>query len=41
MNYFCAHDDEFYPDNPLGKPDVPDQVQHAIRTLIEWAGDEP
>jgi len=28
-------------DNPLGKPDVPAHVQDAIRTLIEWAGDDP
>jgi GTP cyclohydrolase I len=28
-------------DNPLGKPAVPDHVQQAIRTLIEWAGDDP
>ena len=28
-------------DNPLGKPDVPDHVQDAVRTLIEWAGDDP
>jgi GTP cyclohydrolase I len=41
MNYACAHDDEFDPDNPLGKPDVPEKVQDAIRTLLEWAGDDP
>ena len=28
-------------DNPLGKPDVPDDVQDAIRTLIRWTGDDP
>lgn len=28
-------------DNPLGKPAVPEHVQQAIRTLIEWAGDDP
>ncbi|MBH0113746.1 GTP cyclohydrolase I FolE [Novosphingobium sp. YJ-S2-02] len=28
-------------DNPLGKPDVPEHVQQAVRTLIEWAGDDP
>ncbi len=28
-------------DNPLGKPDVPDNVQDAIRTLIQWSGDDP
>ena len=27
-------------DNPVGKPPVPDDVQDAIRTLIEWAGDD-
>ncbi len=28
-------------DSPLGKPAVPDGVQDAVRTLIEWAGDDP
>lgn len=28
-------------DDPRGKPPVPDNVQDAIRTLIEWAGDDP
>ncbi|VWX51238.1 GTP cyclohydrolase I FolE [Novosphingobium sp. 9U] len=28
-------------DNPTGKPPVPENVQDAIRTLIEWAGDDP
>lgn len=28
------------PERP-GKPDVPEHVQQAIRTLIEWAGDDP
>ncbi|MGF7153060.1 GTP cyclohydrolase I FolE [Novosphingobium gossypii] len=28
-------------DNPLGKPQVPEHVQDAVRTLIEWAGDDP
>ena len=43
MNYVSAHDhdDEFDPENPMGKPEVPDHVQNAIRTLIEWAGDDP
>ncbi|MCB2084405.1 MAG: GTP cyclohydrolase I FolE [Sphingomonadaceae bacterium] len=27
--------------NPLGKPDVPEHVQDAIRTLLEWAGEDP
>ncbi|MBT0667558.1 GTP cyclohydrolase I FolE [Novosphingobium profundi] len=33
--------DEPGEDNPLGKPDVPEHVQEAIRTLISWAGDDP
>lgn len=43
MNYISAHDhdDEFDPENPLGKPEVPENVQEAIRTLIAWAGDDP
>ncbi|MFL0356846.1 GTP cyclohydrolase I FolE [Erythrobacter sp. GH1-10] len=42
MNYMNVHDhDEFDPENPLNKPDVPDDVQDAIRTLIKWAGDDP
>ena len=28
-------------DDPRGKPPVPNHVQDAIRTLIEWAGDDP
>jgi len=28
-------------DNPLGKPDVPEDVQEAIRVLLRWAGDDP
>ncbi len=28
-------------DSSLGKPAVPDGVQDAVRTLIEWAGDDP
>lgn len=28
-------------DSPLGKPPVPEHVQAAVRTLIEWAGDDP
>jgi GTP cyclohydrolase I len=28
-------------DRPNGKPVVPDHVQAAVRTLIEWAGDDP
>ena len=28
-------------DDPLGKPPVPAEVENAIRTLIEWAGDDP
>ena len=29
------------PANPLAKPDVPEDVQEAIRTLIRWTGDDP
>lgn len=36
-----SHHGEFDPENPLNKPDVPDEVQEAIRTLIRWAGDDP
>ena len=28
-------------DDPAGKPPVPAEVQAAVRTLIEWAGDDP
>lgn len=28
-------------DNPTGKPKVPEEVRAAVRTLIEWAGDDP
>ena len=28
-------------DDPRGKPPAPQNVQDAIRTLIEWAGDDP
>ncbi len=28
-------------DDPMGKPPVPQHVQDAVRTLIEWAGDDP
>mgnify|MGYP000524791157 CR=1 FL=1 len=28
-------------DDPRGKPPVPEHVQDAIRTLIEWTGDDP
>lgn len=28
-------------DQPAGKPPVPEAVQAAVRTLIEWAGDDP
>ena len=28
-------------DSSVGKPSVPDEVQAAVRTLIEWAGDDP
>lgn len=35
----CQHDHD--DDNAPGKPEVPRQVQDAIRTLIKWAGDDP
>ena len=35
----CQHEHD--DDNPLGKPEVPEHVQDAIRTLIEWAGGDP
>lgn len=38
MNYM-KHDMHF--DAEEGKLDVPDAVQDAIRTLIEWSGDDP
>jgi GTP cyclohydrolase I len=42
MNYMNVHDhDDFDPENPLNKPDVPEDVQEAIRTLIKWSGDDP
>jgi len=42
MNYVNVHGEgEFDPDNPFGKPDVPEDVQEAIRTLIRWTGDDP
>lgn len=42
MNYVSAHEhDDFDSENPLGKPEVPEHVQAAIRTLIEYAGDDP
>ena len=28
-------------DREAGKPHVPENVQEAVRTLIEWAGDDP
>lgn len=42
MNYAKAHDhNEFDPENPLNKPDVPEEVQEAVRTILRWAGDDP
>ena len=41
MNYVNVNAEDFDPDNPLNKPDVPDEVQEAVRTLIRWAGDDP
>lgn len=37
MNSFAGTDDEL----ERGKVPVPDNVQDAIRTLIEWSGDDP
>ena len=40
----CSIDDDHDHDHPAGlpaKPPVPQEVQDAIRTLIEWAGDDP
>ena len=42
MNYMNPHDAaDFDPENPLSKPDVPEDVQEAVRTLLRWAGDDP
>lgn len=41
MNYMSVENKDFDPDNPLNKPDVPEDVQEAIRTLIRWTGDDP
>jgi GTP cyclohydrolase I len=41
MNYMSVENKEFDPENPLNKPDVPEDVQEAIRTLIRWTGDDP
>lgn len=41
MNCLDHDSDDFDPDNPLNKPDVPEDVQEAIRTLLRWAGDDP
>ena len=41
MNCLDHDSDDFDPDNPLGKPEVPEDVQDAIRTLLRWAGDDP
>src|SRR3546814_7489377 len=38
MSHRHDHDD---PDSPRGKIAVPANVQDAIRTLIQWAGDDP
>ncbi len=38
MSRFAGSDDEI---NENGKVVVPDEVQDAIRTLIEWSGDDP
>ena len=39
MNYLHDHD-EFDPDNPLGKPDVPEDVQEAIRIRTGERGED-
>ena len=41
MNVQVHDHREFDPENPLNKPDVPEDVQEAVRTLIRWAGDDP
>ncbi|KMS59088.1 GTP cyclohydrolase [Novosphingobium barchaimii LL02] len=41
MSSLVGHDEDDLQDGPLGKPAVPGHVQDAIRTLIEWAGDDP
>lgn len=41
MNDMSLHGTDFDPENPLGKPDVPEEVQEAVRTLIRWTGDDP
>lgn len=38
MSRFAGADDE---ETPSGKIAVPQEVQDAIRTLIEWSGDDP
>ena len=40
MSRFQGHDHDD-PDSPTAKIDVPEKVQDAIRTLIEWSGDDP
>ena len=35
----CDEDDNY--ETMAGKPDVPEHVQEAIRTLIQWSGDDP
>lgn len=37
MHSHHDHDD----DNPMAKPDVPEEVQDAVRTILRWAGDDP
>lgn len=39
MMHSCCDDEDG--DGQMSKPDVPEKVQDAIRTLIEWAGDDP
>ncbi|WP_404481644.1 GTP cyclohydrolase I FolE [Novosphingobium sp. BL-52-GroH] len=41
MSSLVGPDEDDPMDGALGKPAVPGHVQDAIRTLIEWAGDDP
>ncbi len=40
MSRFDGHDHDD-PESPTAKIEVPENVQDAIRTLIEWSGDDP
>ncbi|MFT4057222.1 MAG: GTP cyclohydrolase I FolE [Novosphingobium sp.] len=41
MSSLVSPDEDRPRHDPLRKPNVPEHVQDAIRTLIEWAGDDP